>query len=73
MPHHHQNLSDTLLSYTRDAAYAEFQEHVKGQLKPGYLADMVLLSDDIFEIPPENMKEVHPQMTIMGGKITYEV
>jgi predicted amidohydrolase YtcJ len=73
MPAHHQNLADTLLSYTRDAAYAEFQEHVKGQIKPGYLADMVLLSDDIFNIPPERMKEVHPHMTMLGGKITYEV
>jgi predicted amidohydrolase YtcJ len=73
MPHHHQDLADTLRSYTCDAAYAEFQDHIKGQLKPGYLADMVLLSEDIFEIPPENMKEVHPLMTMMGGKITYQV
>jgi predicted amidohydrolase YtcJ len=73
MPHHHQNLADTLLSYTHDAAYAEFQEHEKGQLKPGYLADLVLLSNDIFEHPPELMKEVHPLLTMMGGKITYEV
>jgi predicted amidohydrolase YtcJ len=73
IPAHHQNLADTLLSYTRDAAYAEFQEHVKGQLKPGFLADMVLLSDDIFHIPPEEMKEVHPLLTVLGGKITYEV
>ncbi len=73
MPHHHQDLADTLRSYTCDAAFAEFQEHIKGQLKPGYLADLVLLSDDIFEIPPEKMKEVHPQMTMLGGKSTYEV
>jgi predicted amidohydrolase YtcJ len=73
MPHHHQNLADTLLSYTKEAAYAEFQEHVKGQLKVGYLADMLLLSEDIFTIPPESMQEVHPLMTMMGGKITYEM
>ncbi|HSB66307.1 MAG TPA: amidohydrolase, partial [Anaerolineales bacterium] len=73
MPHHHQDLADTLLSYTREAAYAEFQEQVKGQLKVGYLADMLLLSEDIFTIPPESMKDVHPHMTMMGGKITYEM
>ncbi len=73
MPHHHLKLEDTLLSYTRDAAYAEFQEHVKGQLRVGYLADLVLLSADIFNIAPETMKDVHPLMTMMGGKITYEV
>jgi len=73
LPHHRQNLADTLHSYTREAAYAEFQEHSKGQLKSGYQADLVLLSDDIFKIPPEKMKEVHPLMTMMGGKITHEV
>jgi len=73
MPHHHQDLADTLCSYTCDAAYGEFQEHIKGKLKPGYLADLVLLSEDVFKIPVEMMKEVHPQMTMLGGKITYEV
>jgi hypothetical protein len=73
MPHHHQDLSDTLRSYTCDAAYAEFQEHIKGQLKAGYLADMVLLSEDLFAIPPEKMKDVQPWITMLGGKITYEV
>jgi len=73
MPHHHQQLADTLLSYTRDAAYAEFQEHVKGQLKEGYLADLVLLSEDIFNISPERMRDIHPRITMVGGKITYEM
>jgi predicted amidohydrolase YtcJ len=73
MPAHHQKLADTLLSYTRDAAYGEFQENIKGQVKPGYLADLVLLSDDLFKIPPEQMKKVHPHLTMLGGKITYEV
>ncbi len=73
MPHHHQALADTLNSYTRDAAYAEFQENVKGQLKVGYLADMVLLSEDIFKLAPEQIKDVHPLMTMMAGRITYEV
>jgi predicted amidohydrolase YtcJ len=72
MPHHHQDLVDTLHSYTCDAAYGEFQEDIKGQLKPGYMADIVLLSEDIFTIPPELMKEVHPLVTMMGGRITYE-
>jgi predicted amidohydrolase YtcJ len=72
LPDHRQNLTKTLLSYTRDAAYAEYQEHQKGQIKPGYLADLVLLSEDIFMIPPCDMKDVHPQMTISNGKIVFE-
>lgn len=71
-PAHHQSLADTLRSYTCDAAFAEFQEQVKGQVNPGYLADLALLSHDIFAIPPEQMKEVHPLMTMMGGQITFE-
>jgi len=47
MPFQRQSLTDILLSYTREAAYAEFQEHQKGQIKIGYLADLVLLPDDI--------------------------
>jgi predicted amidohydrolase YtcJ len=72
MPNHHQNLADTLLSYTSQAAYAEFQEHIKGQVKIGYLADLVLLSVDIFKFQPERMKEIYPVLTMMGGRITYE-
>ena len=66
LPAHHLPLVDTLLAYTRDAAYAEFQEHHKGQLRPGYLADLVLLDQDIFKIPPEQMKEVHPRPDRVG-------
>lgn len=65
-------LEELLIGYTRDAAYAEFQENIKGQLKEGYLADMVLLSEDIFEIPPEELKDVKPLFTMMDGKMVYE-
>lgn len=69
---HRQSLSDTLLSYTRAAAFAEFQEHQKGQLKPGYLADLVLLSEDLFQIPVEKMKDVKTVLTVVDGKVVYE-
>jgi predicted amidohydrolase YtcJ len=72
LPNHRQSLVDTLHSYTREAAYAEFQEHQKGQIKVGYLADLVLLSEDIFKVPSEMMKDVYPTMTIRDGKIVFE-
>jgi predicted amidohydrolase YtcJ len=72
IPDQRQSLTDTLLSYTRDAAYAEFQEQQKGQLKAGYLADMVLLSQDIFHTPPDEIKDILPHLTIMDGRIVYE-
>jgi predicted amidohydrolase YtcJ len=72
MPAHRQSLADTLLSYTRQAAYAEFAEGQKGMLKPGGLADLVLLSGDIFQTSPEKIKAVHPLLTMMDGQIVYE-
>jgi len=67
-----QSLLDYLSSYTRDAAFAEFQEDQKGQLRPGYLADIVLLSADLESIPSEEISQVVPLMTICDGHITYE-
>lgn len=71
-PDQRLGLDELLIGYTRDAAYAEFQEHEKGQLKEGYLADMVLLSEDIFQVPPEELKDVKPLFTMMDGKMVYE-
>ena len=59
-------------AYTIGSAYAEFQEREKGSITPGKLADMVLLSDDIFTIAPEKIRDVRVLMTVVGGKIVYE-
>ncbi len=72
LPDQRQTLTETLLSYTRDAAYAEFQEYKKGQLRPGYLADLVLLSEDLFQLPAEQMQAVQPLLTIVNGRVVYE-
>jgi hypothetical protein len=71
-PDQRLKLEELLLGYTRDAAYAEFRENEKGQLKEGYLADMVLLSENIFQIPPEEIKDVSPLFTMVDGKMMYE-
>ena len=72
MPHQRISLVEALFAYTREAAYAEFQEHQKGQLRPGYLADMVLLSKDLFQTPAEDLQEVSPWMTMVDGQIVFE-
>ena len=71
-PDQHLTLEEAIYGYTRDAAYAEFQEHQKGQLKEGYLADLVLLSEDIFQTPPEEILNVEPLLTMVDGKVVYE-
>ena len=72
LDNHTQTLAEAVAGYTRDAAYAEFQEDKKGQIKTGLWADMVLLSDDIFNIPTEKMMDVRVEKTIVNGRIVYE-
>jgi predicted amidohydrolase YtcJ len=69
--HFQQNLIEVMAGYTKDAAYAEFQEARKGQLKVGMLADMVLLSEDVIALPTEDLGSITVKLTMMGGKIVY--
>ncbi len=72
LPDQHQTLENALLGYTRDAAYAEFQEHQKGQVREGYLADLVLVNTDLFAAPPETLRDVKPLVTMCDGRLVYE-
>ncbi len=69
---HRQTLTEAILSYTRDAAYAEFQEEKKGRIKVGMWADLVLLSDDIFALPAERLNEVRVERTVCNGRMVYQ-
>ena len=59
-------------AYTAQAAYASFDEHRKGTLAAGMLADIVILSNDIFQNSPEPLKETSVAITIFDGKIVYQ-
>lgn len=72
MPDQSFDLDEAIAGYTVEGAYAEFMEHRKGRLKPGYLADIVVLSGNIEEIDPEDLHLVRPATTICGGRITYQ-
>jgi predicted amidohydrolase YtcJ len=67
-----QSLTDTLESYTAGGAYAEFTETRKGRLVPGMMGDVVILSDDVTKVAPENLDRVAPVLTIAGGRVTYD-
>ena len=58
-------------AYTLESAYGEFMEDIKGRIKPGYLADVVLLDKDIFTVNHDEIKEILPVMTMVGGKIVF--
>jgi hypothetical protein len=64
--------NQALAMYTINAAYASFEEGIKGSLTQGKLADIVLLSDDPTKTPPEQIKDIKVEMTIIGGKVVWE-
>ncbi|MFC2098808.1 amidohydrolase [Bacteroidota bacterium] len=64
-------MEEAVEAYTLGAAYAEFQEKEKGSITPGKLADMIIVSEDIFNIDPVALPEVKVEMTMVGGKVVY--
>jgi predicted amidohydrolase YtcJ len=63
---------DALIAHTRKNAYLVFQENNLGSLQPGKLADLVVLDRDYLTIPADQIKDIQPVMTIVGGKIAYK-
>ncbi|HSY66685.1 MAG TPA: amidohydrolase [Terriglobales bacterium] len=65
-------VAEAVEEYTTGSAYAEFQEKEKGSIMPGMLADMVLLSDDIFTIDAVKIRDVKVIKTIVGGRVVWD-
>jgi predicted amidohydrolase YtcJ len=61
-----------VIAYTLTSSYAEFAEKEKGSLEPGKLADLAVLSQDIFTIPPPEMPKTTSVLTLVGGKIVFD-
>jgi hypothetical protein len=61
-----------VMAYILTAAYAEFAEKEKGSLEPGKLADLAVLSQDIFHVPPGNLPKTESVLTMVGGQIVYD-
>jgi predicted amidohydrolase YtcJ len=72
VPEQKITVEEALRAYTTGSAYAEFQENVKGTITPGKLADLVILSGDIFTIDPNEIARVKVLVTIMDGAIVFE-
>lgn len=63
---------EAVSAYTRGGAYAEFAENDKGTLEPGMLADLAVLSQDIFTVPVSAMPATVSLLTIIGGKTVFD-
>ncbi len=67
-----QTLMETLESYTAGNAWAEFNEDRKGRLMEGMMADVVVMSHDLTALAPDDIEAASAQVTICGGRVTFE-
>ena len=72
VPEQKITVEQALKAYTKDAAYAAFEDDIKGTLEKGKLADFVLLSEDLRKIEPVKIREVEVLATYVGGKKVFE-
>ena len=72
VPEQKITLAEAVEAYTLGSAFAEFQEKDKGTLAPGKLADLVVLSADIFRIDQHALRDAKVDLTMVGGKIVFQ-
>ena len=72
VPEQKISVAESVRAYTTGSAYAEFQEKVKGSITPGKLADLVILSQDLFKIDPQEIEKVKVVLTMVDGRVVYE-
>jgi predicted amidohydrolase YtcJ len=63
---------EALIAHTRKNAFFVFQENNLGAIEPGKLADLVVLDRDYLTIPADQIKEIKPVITMVGGRIVYD-
>ena len=72
IPEQKLTVDEAVRAFTWGSAYAEFQETEKGTLEIGKLADFVIVSDDIFKIDPNKIRDAKVLTTVMDGRVVYE-
>jgi predicted amidohydrolase YtcJ len=72
VPEQRVSIPEALKAYTFNSAYASFDEKQKGKLVPGFLADLVVLSQDLFTIPTMDIYKTEVMMTMVDGKEVFK-
>jgi predicted amidohydrolase YtcJ len=72
VPNERISLEDTIKAYTLGAALAGRREKTEGSIEPGKLADLIVLSQDLFKIPPTEIVKTEVLLTLVGGKVVYQ-
>jgi predicted amidohydrolase YtcJ len=70
-PQERLDLATSLRAYTVHNAWAAGEEGLKGMLRPGMLADVVVLDHDLFAIAPDRIKDVRALLTVVGGRVVH--
>lgn len=70
-PNERITVEEAVRMFTMGGAYAAFQEDQKGTLEPGKLADFAVLSEDLFRVAPDDIKDIEVLMTVVGGEVAY--
>jgi hypothetical protein len=71
LPDQALSIKEAIKLYTLDSAYAQWQEDCLGSIEEGKLADLVVLSGDILNTPPEKIAQLQVELTLIDGKIAY--
>ncbi len=71
LPQQKLTVQEAVALYTTGSAYTSYEENVKGKLCPGYLADFIVLSQDIFSVPENEIVNTKVEQTYLGGKLVY--
>lgn len=72
VPEERLTVGEALRAYTAGSAFAAFEENQKGTIARGKLADLVVLSGDVFKLPAERIQSTHVTMTVVGGRVIYQ-
>jgi predicted amidohydrolase YtcJ len=72
VPEQRLTVEETVRGYTLGAAYAGRREKTEGSIEPGKLADLIIVSQNIFEIDPHRIGETKVLTTIVGGRVVYQ-
>jgi hypothetical protein len=70
-PQEKLTVDEAIRMYTINAAFAGREEAIKGSIEPGKIADLTILSQDPYNVEPDNIKNINVEMTIVGGEIVY--
>jgi predicted amidohydrolase YtcJ len=65
-------VEEALRAYTSGDAYGVFAERTRGELAPGFKADLVLLDQDLTRIPAEAIERASVRATVVGGRVVYQ-